>query len=495
MSKIRTLIVEDEPRMARFLESLATKAGCYVVAACENCESALEILGKEACDLLITDINMPDQSGLELIRRAKAELPRLHVLIVSGHKDFAYAKEAIRLAVDYYITKPISQEEFFSALHQIRERTRLEKHKEIQKQFANALERYDGDALKNLFPWRHCRMLALYEKEFLPEPEGTDLDSRENAVAFYHNNIRYILLGGTRQQEGAETELIQWGQRRLMVRVCRTCGALIVSQVELQGDLMEKLHLAERNLREHTFLGKKNLRAVACLTEASPLERIPDETSLRRIKAEIYARNIPRLKQEIANLLTIWESSNASVSYISRKLSFLAEKMEKNLPYGSSGSLRERFQETLRMADDYPTFAQKLLPQIDGVFLEAARVEKRNRQSPEQIFLKIQQLLAENEEENYSLQEISQIFQLSQPYIRSLFKQYTGKGFKEYILDEKISLAKQIMLADPGMLVKDVAQRIGFEQLYFAKVFSKYTGMTPTQFKLTLEEGGADEDV
>ena len=99
----------------------------------------------------------------------------------------------------------------------------------------------------------------------------------------------------------------------------------------------------------------------------------------------------------------------------------------------------------------------------------------------------------ENEEENYSLQEICQIFQLSQPYVRSLFKQFTGKGFKEYILDEKISLAKQIMLADPAILVKDVAQRIGFEQMYFATVFSKYTGMTPSSFKQAME-GNAQQE-
>ena len=91
--------------------------------------------------------------------------------------------------------------------------------------------------------------------------------------------------------------------------------------------------------------------------------------------------------------------------------------------------------------------------------------------------------MEENPEKNNSLQEICDRFHVSQPYVRKIFRIYTGKTYKEYQLEWKIGLARQLMDGYPSMLVREVAEKIGFEQLYFGTVFSKYTGMTPSQYK------------
>jgi two-component system response regulator YesN len=66
-------------------------------------------------DLVVTDIRMPGQDGISMLKNA----PVPAALILTGHSDFAYAREAIRLGVKDYIVKPVDDEEFFKALKSV----------------------------------------------------------------------------------------------------------------------------------------------------------------------------------------------------------------------------------------------------------------------------------------------------------------------------------------------------------------------------------------
>lgn len=84
--------------------------------------------------------------------------------------------------------------------------------------------------------------------------------------------------------------------------------------------------------------------------------------------------------------------------------------------------------------------------------------------------------------------EEEEILRMSQPYIRKLFMRYSGKNYKDYVLDSKLKLARQLIISDPEILIKDVAAKIGYEQLYFTTIFTKYFGMSPTKFKKSLTD-------
>lgn len=88
-------------------------------------------------------------------------------------------------------------------------------------------------------------------------------------------------------------------------------------------------------------------------------------------------------------------------------------------------------------------------------------------------------LIRSQQIKNYSLH--SYRFDVSQPYIRKIFRQHAGKSYKEYVLDANIERAKELMRQNPQILVKGAAEQLGFEQMYFSTVFSKIVGMTPSQ--------------
>lgn len=108
----RLLIVEDERPLRDGLMAFEWKRlGFQAVGAEPNGEAALDFLGRQEVDVVLTDIRMPFIDGLELTRRARLGHPGLKVLLLSGHRDFEYAKAAIRLGVTEYLLKPVNLDE------------------------------------------------------------------------------------------------------------------------------------------------------------------------------------------------------------------------------------------------------------------------------------------------------------------------------------------------------------------------------------------------
>jgi two-component system response regulator YesN len=116
MELYRVLIVDDEPLI---IETVA-----QIIEARDNIEIHKASSGKEALhemraykvDLLITDIQMPFMSGLELVKTVRDLWPDCRIIILSAHADFDYAREAIELDVVSYLLKTDSDEHIVAAI-------------------------------------------------------------------------------------------------------------------------------------------------------------------------------------------------------------------------------------------------------------------------------------------------------------------------------------------------------------------------------------------
>ena len=86
-----------------------SELGMEVVGAVSNGFSACELMERQAIDILVTDVNMPHMSGLELARRAMDRKPDVRVVFVSGHQDFHYVKQALSLKACSYVLKPMDE--------------------------------------------------------------------------------------------------------------------------------------------------------------------------------------------------------------------------------------------------------------------------------------------------------------------------------------------------------------------------------------------------
>jgi len=114
MSSARILIVDDEPQIRRVLRTTLTSQG-YTVAEAKSGDEALEHVREERPDLILLDVNMPGQSGLEICRdiRRTSDIPIIMLTVRSTERDKVQALDA---GADDYVVKPFGSEELMARI-------------------------------------------------------------------------------------------------------------------------------------------------------------------------------------------------------------------------------------------------------------------------------------------------------------------------------------------------------------------------------------------
>ncbi len=110
MSKPAILVVEDDANFRRVLQYQLTEAG-YKAAVAENAEKALELFSENRYQVVLTDLNLPDLSGEEVLRQIKHQSPDTPVIILTAFGSIESAVEAMRLGAFHYLTKPVNGDE------------------------------------------------------------------------------------------------------------------------------------------------------------------------------------------------------------------------------------------------------------------------------------------------------------------------------------------------------------------------------------------------
>jgi DNA-binding NtrC family response regulator len=141
--KTRLLIVDDEQSIRRLCITIGTSLG-FACAEAETAEAAMARLDAEAPELVLTDLKLPDQSGVELLRQVKAALPRAEVAIMTGHGSIESAVDAMKLGAYDYIEKPFRVEKMRLLLQRMAEKVRLVSENEFLRERVNTEENLDG---------------------------------------------------------------------------------------------------------------------------------------------------------------------------------------------------------------------------------------------------------------------------------------------------------------------------------------------------------------
>jgi two-component system response regulator PilR (NtrC family) len=123
------LIVDDELGMRQFLTHLFQREG-HVVRVAESGRVALELLHQQAPDLVISDIRMPDMSGVELLRTARGFLPDVEVIMMTAFANVDTAREAFLLGAYDFVQKPFDNDLLKETVARALDKISLVKEKE-----------------------------------------------------------------------------------------------------------------------------------------------------------------------------------------------------------------------------------------------------------------------------------------------------------------------------------------------------------------------------
>lgn len=105
----KILVVDDDMLVRNFLQE-ALKRKKFEIALAENAKKALKLLEEQTFDLVITDMRLPDQSGLEIVRAVKETHPSTIVVVITAFGSIENSVEAMRLGAYNYLVKPFSAE-------------------------------------------------------------------------------------------------------------------------------------------------------------------------------------------------------------------------------------------------------------------------------------------------------------------------------------------------------------------------------------------------
>lgn len=117
----KVLVIDDDEGIRKVLAIDLTDAGYKVLTAADGA-SGLEVLKREPCQIVITDIRMPGIDGIEVVRRIKEDGSDTEVIVVTGHGDMQLAIKALQLDASDFISKPIDHEALEIALRRAKER-------------------------------------------------------------------------------------------------------------------------------------------------------------------------------------------------------------------------------------------------------------------------------------------------------------------------------------------------------------------------------------
>ena len=132
-SKYTILIVDDEPLIRKSLFEILKMIGyqCLMVGSGEE---AVEAIQKKKVDIVISDMRLPEMSGIDLLKKIKKLQPSIEVIMMTGFGSIETAVEAMKLKAFDYITKPIVDDEIKLVLEKIIEKNDLlQENKDLKK--------------------------------------------------------------------------------------------------------------------------------------------------------------------------------------------------------------------------------------------------------------------------------------------------------------------------------------------------------------------------
>lgn len=120
----KVAIIDDEPIIVKGLSKSVDweKFSCEVIGTAFSGEEGLELIRSKEPDIVFTDIRMPCMDGLTMIAAIKSEFPGTQIAILTGYRDFEYARQAISLGVTRFLLKPSKLDEIMEALQAMTEK-------------------------------------------------------------------------------------------------------------------------------------------------------------------------------------------------------------------------------------------------------------------------------------------------------------------------------------------------------------------------------------
>ncbi|MGI6255972.1 MAG: response regulator transcription factor [Acutalibacter sp.] len=517
---LRILIADDEQKIRQGLRNIVDweSLGYEIAGEAADGGEAVSFMAKENPDVVLLDISMPKYTGLEVIQRAREQGFCGKVIILSGYSDFKYAQEAIRLGVEYYLTKPIDEEE----LEQVLLKLQREIQEEARKKAAasNYYQRARETILRDLFldPTSVALMdlvdmstasvpyqVVLYEKYVAQQEEGSGfsferflrVNNQEHHLfdQVTLDHVQAILLKGEGVIQRFNTLISQYWEQSsnslptALDAVFMTYGRPVSVLAEIHLSYEDaKLLLSRKFFSEQ----KQHVVGYQQLPKGDVFPA-PLDGALLEEYCGLFLRYLQSFNRNmLAEKLYELEGRLSNVRYDQKEILYFLTDLYLQI---KSQILRLYNNITILFPSnswvmDYIQ-SRRYLYEIIQFFSEQFELIMSciGHYSKDSILDDILHYIDHNYVNPLKLENIAPLFGYNCSYLGKLFKQKTGKSFNTYLDQLRIQHSKEL-LQRGDLKIYEVAEKVGYSNVdYFSTKFKKYEGISPAEYRKQFREG------
>ncbi|MDO4338661.1 MAG: response regulator [Eubacteriales bacterium] len=511
---MKVLIADDEVVVLEGLKYIIDweNLGFSICSQSKNGEETLEKILRLQPDLVLLDIRMPRLSGTEIVQIARENGFRGHFIILSGYSDFSYAQTAIKYGVDFYLTKPIDEEELENAVLTVK------KQIEDERKSAMTLNQYRENArdtiirslltgsfkdisslnLTDLHLSTDIYQVVMYER-FTQDPFQVTWDfaellrvTNQDHNSFDHVSLErreVILLKGSFALDRFERLLSHYHvnpqKGSPLDSLFLTYGRRVYRPEDITYSYEDACALLERRFFcEHNqhVLGYEALPSAGELTY-----RVTDEEASRfssHLTDYIQTQNRRCIVEELGN--------------IRKNLYYCADQIPaiKRFLIDIYLQIRQKISQVYVNIQIPFCTNSAMIDSIDSKFYLYEILNLLNEQfemcmnaigcpSSDTIMDDILHYINYNYMENLKLETIAPLFGYNSAYLGKIFTKKVGESFNSYLDRIRIDHSK-LLLKDESLKVYEIAERIGYKNVdYFHKKFRKYVGQSPAEYRKT----------
>lgn len=513
------LIVDDE----RFTREGIAKLMPWNLLRIDHVETAdsgskaLAKMQQHMPDLVLTDIEMKNMTGLELIKQMNQLNPQLRIIVLTGHNDFAYVQECCRMEVQDYLLKPVDTDKLIEAVGaQVEALDRMAEEKTRKK----SIDRANGLA-------EQTRVEAAFHQFFHKGTGAAEISQilREYGYSGRESfQVAIIAPEGGRSMEAPESayelldlsvnsaciELVEYHHDGVSFRDENNAMVLVLfrgdkhpSSQELLDQLQDVLH-HEYGTRQRIYQGS----VVASISELpssyqeavrlwdnkqkATAQMASEETSKQAVYSlqEQFCRAMEQQMDSPHSVIQLFydycvrlESGLLPIELLRRSCFQLLSEVTYSWAEKTGDSVAQPLAELMSAIQ---TADESGVREAGCDYLE--RLMLNGAESSDDVISNAKRYIERHLREPLSVSSLAEQYYLSVAYFSKLFKKTEGMGCNYYIICKRMEKARQ-MLTSSSAKVSTVAEEVGYRDVnYFSLAFKKYTGMSPAEYRAAGEE-------
>ena len=488
--------------------------------------SVIELAESFRPDIAIMDIQMPGINGIDAMKEIRQTNTNTVFIVMSAYDKFDYAKEAIKLGVLEYITKPMEKTKIVAALQKAMEMIDREKEKRsnellvkekletvvpiiesgliynilLQEHFVEDIENYKSILGINQ---KYAYMIAVVcgdeqDGNHMTNAVGSGVkmqkhyqEVRESLKECFHGIVGTVLANKLAVLVPYERDTMDYNERIELIEKARELTRRMRKRIDIS------FRIGIGGAKEFHDMSESYSEALNALVATTGSVAHVDDLPIRceyagdypiklekKLFAEIEEGEMNNAVASARSFFEWMEESHSNIMDIRLKILEFALWAE-HIAYEKGGmtyqlnSRADYLPQIMEMSD--LTQLRKWF--VDKVMQACQNILSKRTEKSNSIIGMAKDYIRSNYNKDISLDDVSRAVNISPYYFSKIFKENTGENFIEYLTNIRIDKAKEL-LGTTEYSMKEICSMVGYsDPNYFSRSFKKNVGVTPTEYK------------